>query len=731
MAASLAGIGAAVGVAVLMVVNRGDWTVVPAHTMGLVAAFPLMVIDLNLLMHRSTRSAILTRGRIVMAVSAVVLVYVLSILASEGFVLVTSVMDDCQEELGQGRYRGRDATVVFCQASMHEAEEWLQIHPVAWRRSKHGVGYSGQESWAQRLDHVGARDIYPRPGNESVFASKPIRAEVDDTTLRVYFEDGTVKEVDPSQVDQPICADHIYTGGEIHTMDEPAVVQAVAIANGRFLAVGTDEQIMTHACPATQVHDLKGRTVIPGLTDAHAHITSLGLMDRWLDLRGAQSPEQVAEQVKQAAEKGQGWILGRGWDQTIWPDGYPDRKLLDEVAGDRPVYLSRVDGHAAWVNTRALQEASIDADTPDPEVGIILRRKDGTLSGILVDSAAEMVEDLIPPPTLAEKKDAIRSAIGKCLSAGLTMVHDAGVDGEIMEIYRELITRGQFPFRVYAMVCFECDGRQDLMDAGPVIAHEERLWLRAVKLYADGALGSRGAALLAPYSDDPENSGVLTDPDMLERLVKEAVDHGFQPATHAIGDRANHVMLDIYQRVLQAHPDEDLRPRLEHAQIMTPEDIRRMGKLGVIASMQPTHCTTDMRWAEKRLGPERLDGAYAWRQVLQAGGVLASGSDFPVESHDPFLGIQAAVTRADLDGWPEGGWRPQEKLTVQEALMSFTAWPARASFNEDLLGTIAPGKLADMVVLDRDIFTIDASKIHTVRPVMTVVGGEVAYPPSP
>lgn len=528
-------------------------------------------------------------------------------------------------------------------------------------------------------------------------------------------------------VDGGACAEDIYTRGAIHTMGEAGVVEALAVAAGRFLAVGTAEEVERTACASTRTHDLGGRTVLPGLADAHAHLTALGLMDLWLDLRGARSPEQVAEQVRRTAARGRGWILGRGWDQNLWPRGYPDRALLDAAAGGRPVFLSRVDGHAAWVSSKTLELAGVDAHTSDPEAGIILHRDDGSPSGILVDGAAQMVEDLVAPPCAAEKRAAVERAVRKCLSVGLTMVHDADVDPETLGIYRELIAEHAFPFRVYAMVGADCEGRRELIDAGPIVAHADRLWLRAAKLYADGALGSRGAALLEPYADDPENRGVLTDPETLERLVVQAVEHGFQPAAHAIGDRANRVMLDIYQRVREEHPGEDLRPRLEHAQIMAREDIRRLGELGVVASVQPTHCTTDMRWVEQRLGPDRLDGAYAWRQAMRAGAVLAAGSDFPVESHDPMRGIQAAVTRADLRGSPRGGWRPHESLTLREAILGFTAWPARASFTEDVLGSIEPGKLADFVVLDRDIFSIDPVEIHTVRVDTTVVGGEVAF----
>lgn len=525
-----------------------------------------------------------------------------------------------------------------------------------------------------------------------------------------------------------VCAKHIYTNGKVYTVDGAfSVAEALSVRDGRFLAVGTAKEVLEDKCAETQVHDLEGRTVLPGLIDSHAHLLSLGLKGMRLELEGIETPEEVAALVAKEAERlddGE-WILGRGWDQTLWPSReFPDRKLLDGAAPANPVFLKRVDGHAAWANSRTLEAASVGRDTPDPAGGKILRRKDGEPAGVLVDNAAEMVESVIPEPSRQERKRAIEMAVYKCLSTGLTMVHDAGIDAETLSIYRELIAQGEFPFRVYAMVMWDAEGRDEMLGRGPVVAFEDRLWLKAVKLFADGALGSRGAALLEPYSDDPANSGLLVmKEDELREAVHAVVEKGFQPGIHAIGDRGNRIVIDIYEEVLAKHSGEDLRLRVEHAQVLAPADIARIGKLGIVASMQPTHCTSDMRWAEKRLGPERAAGAYAWRKVMDSGALVASGSDFPVESHNPFFGLHAAVTRQDKEGFPEGGWRSGERMTLEEALRSFTIAGAKASFTEKDLGSIEPGKHADFVVLADDVFSMPPEKIYATGVVMTVVGG--------
>jgi predicted amidohydrolase YtcJ len=527
-----------------------------------------------------------------------------------------------------------------------------------------------------------------------------------------------------------MCADAVFINAKV-AADGEAFARAFSVKDGRFLLVGSTQEVLEQRCAATAVHDLGGKTVLPGLIDAHAHLLSLGLEDSRLDVSGAGSAEAVGDIVKKAAAKSPpgAWIVGRGWDQNLWPSkAFPEKGTLDAAAPGRPVFLTRIDGHAVWVSSAAMALAGLAADAPDPEGGKILRDEDGRPTGIFLDGAIALVAKAVPPPTRAEKKAAIVRAAGACVAAGLTMVHDAGVDGETVGIYRELIDEGKLPLRVYAMVDWEAKDRAGLLEAGPVVAWKDRLWLRAVKFFADGALGSRGAALAEPYADDPGNSGILAmEENAFAAAVRKVVAAGFQPAVHAIGDRAVHMATLVYSEAVKAFPQKDLRPRIEHVQVLSPGDAETIGASGIIAVMQPIHCTSDMAWAESRLGPERAALAYAWRKILAAGAVLASGSDFPVESPDPFWGLHAAVTRQDRKGHPAGGWHSEQRMTLEEALRSFTLAGARASFNETVLGSIEKGKFADFVVLDRDIFSTPWNEIFGILPTMTVVGGTLAY----
>jgi predicted amidohydrolase YtcJ len=529
-----------------------------------------------------------------------------------------------------------------------------------------------------------------------------------------------------AQVEKRICADDIYTGATVYTVDASfGAAGAFSVRDGRFLEVGTEEKVLEGRCSSTRLHDLGGMTILPGLIDSHAHLLSLGLMDAQIDLVGVASAREAAARVAEAVADAPagGWIQGRGWDQTLWEgSAFPDRTLLDGAAPDNPVLLRRVDGHAAWVNSKALAAASIDRGTPDPDGGRILRDGKGEPTGILIDNAADAVRNIVPEPSRPEKKEAVRRAIARCLGEGLTMVHDAGIDGETLAIYRELVEEGDFPFRVYAMIEYTSDDSDDLLLEGPIVAWKDRIWLRAVKFYADGALGSRGAALLEPYSDAPETSGLLVTPeDELASGMERVAGMGFQPAVHAIGDRANRIVIDIYEKILVRHPN--CRPRIEHAQVLAPGDAARIGKLGIIAAMQPTHCTSDMRWAGDRLGPERVRGAYAWRDVMEAGALLSSGSDFPVEPSNPFYGLHAAVTRQDRSGRQFDG----ETMSLEEAIRSFTIACARASYTEELLGSIEPGKHADFIVLGKDPFGIAPEKLHALEVLRTFVGGKEVY----
>jgi predicted amidohydrolase YtcJ len=395
------------------------------------------------------------------------------------------------------------------------------------------------------------------------------------------------------------------------------------------------------------------------------------------------------------------------------------------------VFLVRIDGHAAWVNTRVLDLAGITAATPDPPGGKIIRARDGSPTGVLVDNAVDLVRRIIPPPTREERMHAVRLAVAECVRVGLTGVHDMGVDPELIGIYQQLERTGELPFRIYAAV----DGPGAAMDSmlvrGPIIGDAgARLTVRAVKLYADGALGSRGAALIEPYADDPGNRGItMQSSEVMRALVTTAVKAGFQVCTHAIGDRANAQVLDAYEAAIkESGQGKDLRLRIEHAQVLAPSDIARFARLGVIPSMQPTHCTSDMYWVVDRLGPARAQSAYAWRSLLDAGSIIPAGSDFPVERPSPLLGFASAISRQDAQGYPDGGWDPGQCMTRTEALKAFTRWTAFASFREGAYGSIETGKIADLTILDRDIMTAPVRDIRGIPVSMTVVGGAIVFP---
>jgi predicted amidohydrolase YtcJ len=532
---------------------------------------------------------------------------------------------------------------------------------------------------------------------------------------------------------RPLHASMVLLNGIVHTVDDSlTIAQAIAIENGVIVGVGSTEEMRSRFTADTVV-DLKGRAIYPGFTDAHAHLEGLGIAMMTLDLAGLNSIAAVREKVARDAERtgGRSWVRGRGWDQNRWEvKKFPACEDLDGAYPDVAVFLIRIDGHAAWVNRRALAIAGVTASTPDPPGGRILRTPDGTPTGVLLDNAIDLVRRVLPAPTREERMHAVRLAVNECLRVGLTGVHDMGVDLELISIYQELIGRGEFPFRVYAAV----DGPGPAMDSmlvrGPIIGKaEDHLTVRAVKLYADGALGSRGAAMIEPYQDDPGNRGItMQSSDAMRTLVGSAVRSGFQVCTHAIGDRANAMVLDAYESVLQTEgKGRDLRLRIEHAQVLVPSDIPRFARLGVIPSMQPTHCTSDMYWAVDRLGPVRAKTAYAWRSLIDAGSIIPEGSDFPVEYPSPLLGFASAVTRQDAQGSPEGGWYPDQRMTRAEALEGFTRWAAYAAFQEGCRGSIEPGRQADLTILDKDIMAIPTALLRGARVSMTVVGGVIAY----
>lgn len=521
----------------------------------------------------------------------------------------------------------------------------------------------------------------------------------------------------------------VFRGASVYTAwDEIPRKAAILVKAGTVAFVGGEAEARA-AAPGAKVVDLAGTVLVPGLTDAHGHLRSLGALRRQLDCRGL-SKEEILLRVRSlsgSASKG-AWIRGRAWDQNRWTDtSFPTAADLEAAAPKTPVVLSRVDGHAVWVNAAALKAAGVTKETPDPPGGRIERLADGSPAGVLVDNAMALVTRAIPVPGEDEIVKDFAAGLEACAKAGLTGIGEAsGSSLSDLAVLEALARGGRLPIRVYATV-----GPKDL-DAAVARGRFStgRLTVRAVKLYADGALGSRGAALLADYADDPGNRGLdVTPPDEIERLAEKAFRGGFQVWTHAIGDRANRTTLDAYEKALAAAKPSDPRPRIEHVQILAPGDAERFAKLGVIASVQPTHATSDMPWVEARLGKSRIAGTYAWRTLLRAGARLAGGSDFPVESEDPLLGIYAAVTRQDTAGRPPGGWRPEEELGRAEALRLFTSDNAYAEFAETRRGRIAPGFDADFTVLDREIFApgTPGAEILKAKVVMTVVGGEIVY----
>lgn len=520
-------------------------------------------------------------------------------------------------------------------------------------------------------------------------------------------------------------ADLVIENARIYTVNpKQPVVQALAVRRGRIVYAGSEPS--AYIGSGTRHLDLQGATVVPGLIDSHGHMAGMGDLLQSLDFRGVRSISAIADAVSTAAAKrakGE-WIRGWAWDQTEWGGQFPAAESLDRAAPDNPVFLTRVDGHAAWVNHRALAAVGIDKLRGDPPGGRIVRDASGEPTGILVDTAQGLVRSKIPKRTEAEVEQAIALAAQECVRFGLTGVHDAGVGEAELEAYRRLIGKGKLPLRVYAMIGGSGPLWEEYLAKGLEIG--ERLTVRSIKLVSDGAMGSRGAAFWKPYADDPKNSGLLRlDEEAIKKVARSASEHGFQVNTHAIGDRANRTVLDAYGAVLKGTNDK--RFRIEHAQIVTPSDVALFVQNSVIASIQSTHATSDMRWAEARLGKDRMAGAWLAQTFLKAGVPIANGSDFPVERTNPLLGFYAAVTRQDTEGNPPDGFLPKERLTREQALHSWTLGGAYAAFEEKEKGSLEPGKMADFVVLSQDIMKIPAAEILRTQVRMTVVGGEIVY----
>ncbi|MFA9218797.1 MAG: amidohydrolase [Sphingomonadaceae bacterium] len=501
--------------------------------------------------------------------------------------------------------------------------------------------------------------------------------------------------------------------------------------HGKIIAVGSEKSVAAKV-PKAQHIDAQGKTLLPGLIDAHGHVFGLGELATSVELFTPATLEGALKAIDSFAKAhpNSPWVFGRGWNQEIWKLGrFPTAAELDAVVSDRPALMSRVDGHAIWANSKALQLAGITRDTPDPAGGKIERDAAGNPSGVLVDSAMALLKRVVPPSTEADGRAMLDSALAWLASVGLTSVHDAGVTVKQDQLYRDYADHGKLTTRVYAMIGDTTDDFDALAKNGPLKSYASDSYaLAAVKLYSDGALGSRGAALLAPYSDMPSTKGLLFYPDAeIRAKMEKAMKAGYQVNVHAIGDAGNHQILDGFRDLIAKYHSGALRHRIEHAQVVTPDDIPRFKTLGVIPSMQPTHATSDQNMAEQRVGPQRIQSAYAWRTFLKQGSKIACGSDFPVESPNPFEGLHAAVTRQNNAGVPEGGWYKNQAMTLTEAFRCFTLDAAYAGHQEKTLGSLEPGKWADFILIDRDLFAIPAADIGKTTVLQTWVAGKQVY----
>jgi predicted amidohydrolase YtcJ len=540
----------------------------------------------------------------------------------------------------------------------------------------------------------------------------------------------------------------VFVNGNIYTMNEKQPhAEAIAVIGDRVVVVGSNADVKEYQTPDTRTVDLAGKTVVPGLTDSHCHIFGIGERELTLNLEGTNTLEDFLAKVKERVAKTEPgkWITGRGWIETFWkPPQFPGRSDLDKIAPDNPVYLERADGHAAIANTAALRLAKVDKETPNPFGGEILRDKQsGEATGMLLDHAQDLVEKIIPKPTEAERREAFVVGVKRELSLGWCQIHNAGGNLEDLPPIRQAFEAGQCKLRVYNAVYAPAPAGAELLKKGPILdQYDHRFTQRTIKVVFDGALGSRGAALLAPYADAPETSGYLTQKEAeLQPIFEEALRKGVQIETHAIGDRANRLILDLYEKAMKAVPIDqrkiaEPRWRVEHAQVLTAQDIPRFKKLGVIASMQPSHAISDLFFAPSRLGKDRLAGAYAWQSLLKSGAILCGGTDAPVERGEPMIEFYAAVARKPMPvnsaGLPaealaKAGWHPEQAVSREQALKMFTLAPAYAAFEEKDKGSIEPGKLADLTVLSADIMKIPEPEILKTTCAMTVIGGEIVY----
>ena len=531
--------------------------------------------------------------------------------------------------------------------------------------------------------------------------------------------------------------DLVLTNANIYTVeDKQPKAQAVAVKGNRVIFVGSNQEAKKFH--AAKVIDLHGHTVVPGLTDSHCHIFGIGEREMRLNLEGTNTREDFLAKVKErvAQTERDRWITGRGWIETFWkPPQFPTRQDLDKIAPDNLVFLTRADGHASVASSAALKIAKIDKNTPNPFGGEILKDKTtGEPTGMLIDNAQDLVAKNIPKSTQAEREEALLRGLDREIGLGWCEIQNAGSYKEDIGLIRNAFEAGKIKIRFINAVYGPGEDAQRFLREGPIVdAYDYHFTQRTIKVIFDGALGSRGAALLKPYNDAPDTSGFLTEkPEELKPMFEEALRRGLQVETHAIGDRANRIILDLYQAAFKAVPPNERkiaepRWRIEHAQILHPADLPRFAELGVIPSMQPSHAISDLFFAPKRLGMDRLAGAYAWQSFLKSGCVIPGGSDAPVERGEPMIEFYAAVARKSVKGFSGEGWHPEQAVSREQALKMFTIWPAYAAFEEKDKGSIAVGKLADFTVLSQDILRIPEREILNARAEITIIGGEIIF----
>ena len=534
-------------------------------------------------------------------------------------------------------------------------------------------------------------------------------------------------------------ADLVFTNGNIYTVNaRQPTAEAVAVKGDRIIFVGSNRLAQNYIGKNTRVIDLSGKTMVPGMTDAHHHLSGVGFREITLNLEGVTSLEAFLAKVKERVDQKQPgeWVTGRGWIETFWtPPVFPTRWDLDKVAPNNPVFLDRADGHGAVANSAALKIAGVDKDTPSPFGGEVSKDKQtGEPNGMFLDAAQDLIQRHIPGTTAAEAERAIILGVKRDVELGWTQVQDPGGSYDEVAIDSKLYSEGKIKLRIYKALSAPGPEANRLFHDGPKIGEfANHFTVRALKLYADGSLGSRSAALLQPYADKPDTSGFLTiKEETLQPLLQEALRKGIQIETHAIGDRGNRFILDQYEKAMNAVPKaewkiKEPRWRVEHSQIVNPSDIPRFKKLGIIPSMQASHAIGDLHFAPSRLGIERLAGAYAWQSFIKSGSIIPGGSDAPVERGEPMIEFYAAVARKDMKGFSGEGWHPEEAVTREQALKMFTIWPAYAAFEETLRGSIENGKLADFTIFSADIMKIPEMEILKTRCVMTVIGGEIVY----